>query len=78
MPRAETATHYITHGIDPALDNAAKQALREMIALIRSKSNLSKEDAYACAPSPATCASQPDRQQHKGVHAMLKKAALHG
>src|SRR3546814_20371875 len=46
MPRAETATHYSTHGIDPVLDNAAKQALREMIALICEKSNLSKEDAY--------------------------------
>ena len=30
-PRAETATHYITMGLDPDLDEAAKIATREMI-----------------------------------------------
>ena len=33
-PRAETATHWITHGFDPDLDDAAKEALRDMIRLI--------------------------------------------
>ena len=31
MPRAVTPTHYITMGLDPDLDDAAKQALRDMI-----------------------------------------------
>ena len=34
MPRAETATHYITFGLDTDLDDAARQALKEMIAWI--------------------------------------------
>src|SRR3954465_9100342 len=31
MPRAVTPTHYVTMGLDPDLDDAAKQALRDMI-----------------------------------------------
>jgi acetamidase/formamidase len=78
MPRAETDTHYITHGIDPVLDNAAKQALREMIALIQEKSNLSKEEAYALCSITADLHVSQIVNQHKGVHVMLKKTALHG
>jgi len=78
MPRAETAEHYITHGIDPVLDNAAKQALREMIALIQEKSNLSKEEAYALCSITADLHVSQIVNQHKGVHVMLKKTALHG
>jgi acetamidase/formamidase len=33
MPRAVTPTHYITMGLDPDLDDAAKQALRDMMRL---------------------------------------------
>ena len=78
MPRAETATHYITHGIDPVLDNAAKQALREMIALIQEKSNLSKEDAYTLCSIAADLRVSQIVNQHKGIHVMLAKSALHG
>jgi acetamidase/formamidase len=31
MPRAVTTTDYITMGLDPDLDDAARQALRDMI-----------------------------------------------
>ena len=78
MPRAETASHYITHGIDPVLDNAAKQALREMIALIQEKSNLSKEDAYTLCSIAADLRVSQIVNQHKGIHVMLAKTALHG
>ena len=78
MPRAETETHYITHGIDPVLDNAAKQALREMIGLIQEKSNLSKEDAYMLCSINADLHVSQMVNQHKGIHVMLNKAALHG
>lgn len=78
MPRAETAEHYITHGIDPVLDNAARQALREMIALIQEKSNLSKEEAYALCSIAADLHVSQIVNVHKGVHVMLKKSALHG
>ncbi len=36
----------ITMGMNEDLDAAAKQALREKIALIRERANLSAEDAY--------------------------------
>ena len=78
MPRAETDTHYITHGIDPVLDNAAKQALREMIALIQEKSNLSKEDAYTLCSIAGDLRVSQLVNVHKGIHVVLAKSALHG
>jgi acetamidase/formamidase len=78
MPRAETETHYITHGIDGVLDNAAKQALREMIVLIQEKSNLSKEDAYTLCSIAADLRVSQIVNVHKGIHVMLAKSALHG
>ncbi len=41
-PRAETTTHYISMGMHEDLDVAMKQALREMIAFIGSRTNLSR------------------------------------
>ena len=78
MPRAETDTHYITIGIDPVLDNAAKHALREMIVLITQKSNLSREDAYTLCSIAADLHVSQIVNVHSGIHVMLPKAALHG
>src|ERR1051326_2120696 len=46
MPRAETPTHWISLGLDEDLDDAAKQALRQMIKLLGELAGLSPEDAY--------------------------------
>jgi acetamidase/formamidase len=78
MPRAETETHYITLAFDPDLDDAAKAALRSMIALIRERSNLSAEDAYSLCSFAADVRISQLVNQHKGCHCMLPKAALHG
>jgi acetamidase/formamidase len=78
LPRAETATHYITLAFDPDLDDAAKTALREMIKLIRERSNLSAEDAYSLCSFAADMRISQLVNQHKGCHCMLPKAALHG
>ena len=77
-PRAETPTHYITMAFDPDLDEAAKQALRFMLALIQEKANLSKEDAYTLCSIAADLHVSQIVNQHKGVHIMLAKSALHG
>ena len=77
-PRAETLTHYITMAFDPDLDEAAKQALRFMLALIQEKANLSKEDAYTLCSIAADLHVSQIVNQHKGVHIMLAKSALHG
>ena len=78
MPRAETPTHVITMGIDSSLDGAAKQALREMIALIRERTNLSGEDAYSLCSLAADLHVTQVVNVDKGVHMMLAKTALHG
>jgi len=78
FPRAETPTHYITMGINPDLDDAAKQALRAMIALIREKTNLTAEDAYTLCSLAADLRVTQIVNQHNGIHVMLAKSALHG
>ncbi len=76
MPRAETPSHLITLGIDPDLDEAAKQALREMIALICGRTELSREQAYALCSIACDLNVTQLVNRHKGIHAMLPKAAL--
>jgi acetamidase/formamidase len=76
FPRAETPTHFITMGLDEDLDDAARQALREMIALICQRSNLSREDAYTLCSLAADLRVTQLVDGNKGIHAMLDKARL--
>lgn len=76
MPRAETSTHVITMGLDPDLDDAAKQAVRDMIQLIRERSNLSAEDAYTLCSLAGDLRVTQLVNHHKGIHMMLKKSLL--
>lgn len=78
MPRAETADHYITLGVDVDLDDAAKKALRDMIALITERTNLSREDAYSLISLAGDVRISQLVNVNKGCHVMLPKAALHG
>ena len=78
MPRAETPTHYVTMGMDVDLDDAAKQALREMIVFICEKTNLSREDAYTLCSLAADLRVTQIVDGNKGIHVMLAKTALHG
>ncbi len=78
LPRAETATHYITMAFDTDLDDAAKMALREMIKLIRERTNLPAEDAYSLCSFAADVRISQLVNQNKGCHCMLAKTALHG
>ena len=75
-PRAETATHVITMGFDEDLDDAAKLALSDMIALICERSDLTEEDAYRLCSIAADLRVTQLVNQHKGVHAMLPRWAL--
>jgi acetamidase/formamidase len=76
FPRAETPTHLIAMGLDVDLDQAAKQALREMIRMICERLNVSPEEAYML------CSLQVDLRVtqlvdgNKGIHAMLAKSLL--
>jgi len=76
LPRAETASHWITLGFDPDLDDAAKIALREMIALIVAETGLAAEEAYMLCSLACDLRVTQLVDGNKGIHAMLAKAAL--
>jgi acetamidase/formamidase len=76
FPRAETPTHWITMGLDPDLDDAAKQALREMIALLGDLVGLAPEDAYTLCSLAADLRVTQLVDGNKGIHAMLPKSVL--
>jgi acetamidase/formamidase len=78
LPRAETPTHYITMGFDEDLDDAAKQALRQMIRLIGETAGLAPEEAYMLCSLAADLRVTQLVDGNKGVHAMLVKTVLAG
>jgi acetamidase/formamidase len=75
-PRAETKTHYISMGMHEDLDVAMKTALREMIAFIVSRSNLSAADAYQICSLAVDFHVTQTVNGEKGVHGMLRKGLL--
>ncbi len=75
-PRAETATHWITMGMNEDLDLAMKQALSEMISLIVARSNLSREQAYQFCSLAVDFHVTQTVNGEKGVHGMLRKGLL--
>ena len=76
VPRAETPTHWITMAFSNDLDDAAKDALRRMIAFIVDRTGLSREDAYTLCSLAADMRITQLVNGEKGVHAMLPKSAL--
>ncbi len=75
-PRGETATHYITMGMNEDLDLAMKQALRQMISFICARSNLSREEAYQFCSLAVDFRVTQTVNGEKGVHGMLRKGLL--
>ena len=75
-PRAETPAHYITMGLNEDLDLAMKKALREMLALICSRTSLSPEQAYQTCSLAVDFHVTQTVNGEKGVHAMLRKGLL--
>lgn len=73
-PRAETPTHYMTMGFSEDLDEAARQATREMIAFLSERYRLSPEDAYMLASAAVDLHVTQLVDGVKGIHAMLPKA----
>jgi len=76
QPRGETATHYISMGMNEDLDQAMKQALREMISFICARSNLSREEAYQFCSLAVDFHVTQTVNGEKGVHGLLKKGVL--
>jgi acetamidase/formamidase len=75
-PMAETPNALITMGFDPDLDDAAVIALRNMLDLICSRTNLSREDAYTLCSLAADLRVTQVVNGSKGIHAVLEKKYL--
>ena len=76
FPRAETASHYISMGLNEDLDQAMKQALREMIAFIVDHTQMSRSDAYRFCSLAVDFRITQSVNGEKGVHALLEKGVL--
>jgi acetamidase/formamidase len=74
MPRAETATHFIAFGLD--LDDAARQALPEMLAWIVEMTGMPRGEAYALCSFACDLRVTQTVNNVKGVHAMMAKSVL--
>jgi acetamidase/formamidase len=74
QPRAETATHWITLGFHPDLDEAFRRALRDMILFITTEKRLSRLDAYSLCSLAVDFHITQVVDGSKGVHAMLPKS----
>ncbi len=77
-PRAETRSHFISMGMHEDLDVAMKTALREMIAFITSRTNLSRQQAYQLCSLAADFHVTQTVNREKGVHGMLRRELLGG
>ena len=78
FPRAETPTHLISMGLDEDLDDAAKQAVREMITIICERLDVSRVEAYALCSLAADFRVTQLVDGNKGIHGMMAKAILRG
>lgn len=77
-PRAQTPTHYIVMGFHETLDEAMRRALREMIAFITERTQLSRLEAYQLCSLAADFRITQTVNGEKGIHAMLARASLDG
>lgn len=73
-PRAETATHYMTMGLNKDLDDAAKAATSEMLDFLVEKKGLTRETAYMLASAAMNLQVTQLVDGTKGVHAMMPKS----
>ena len=77
-PRAETPDHYMTMGLDPDLDEAARIAVAEMIDYLVHERGLSTNDAYVLCSAAVNLRVTQIVDGTKGIHAMLPKSIFTG
>ena len=76
FPFAETATHLMSIGLDEDLDDAAKQAVREMVGLVCQRTKLTRNQAYMLCSLAGNLRVTQLVDGNKGVHMMLDKSLL--
>lgn len=72
-PRAETPTHYMTMGLDPDLDEAARLAAAEMVDFLVATKGLDRETAILLCSVAMDMVVTQVVDGTKGVHAMIAK-----
>ena len=72
-PRAETPTHFISMGLDPDLDEAARVATREMVDFLVSEKGMDRSSAYILCSVALDLRITQLVDGTKGVHGMLAK-----
>ncbi len=77
-PFAENATHLISMGMNEDLDDAARQAVREMIAHIVRRTTLTREEAYMLCSLAGDLHVTQTVDGNKGVHMMLRRPCSTG
>jgi acetamidase/formamidase len=75
-PYAETKTHLIAMAFDEDLDEAARVALRRLIAMIVARTTLSADDAYRLCSLAADLHVTQLVNRSKGIHAMITRELL--
>ncbi|MDA1095254.1 MAG: acetamidase/formamidase family protein [Acidobacteria bacterium] len=72
-PRAETPTHYMTMGLDPDLDEAARLAAAEMVDFLVATQDLDRETAILLCSVAMDMVVTQVVDGTKGIHAMIAK-----
>ena len=73
-PRAETPTHFVTMGFHENLEEAARNAVEEMLDFLVQEKHLDRDTAYILASDAVDLRITQLVDGKKGVHAMLPKA----
>jgi acetamidase/formamidase len=76
-PRAETATHYITMGLNEDLTEATKLCVRETVDFLVTEKKMSRDDAYMLTSVAVDLRITQLVDGTKGVHAMIPKSIFH-
>jgi acetamidase/formamidase len=75
-PRAETPTHFVSMGMHEDLDEAMRIALREMIAFICARTDMTAVEAYKTCSLAVDFHVTQTVNGEKGVHGMLRKGLV--
>src|SRR6185312_1289014 len=73
-PRGETPTHWIAMGLDPDLDQALINAVRDAIDFLVTEKHMTREDAYALCSVGVDFNVTQAVDGTKGVHGMIPKS----
>jgi acetamidase/formamidase len=73
-PRGETPTHWIAMGLDPDLNQAMINAVRDAIDFLVTEKHMTREDAYALASVAVDFNVTQAVDGTKGIHGMIPKS----